>query len=201
MKRWPPPRRLLALLAALAAAVPAARSAPSVAASAWWGGLGIHDLGGAILRPAGRWLVVVLISQDCPVSNASVPVVNALAAEFGPRGFAFVGAYVDPTADLPALRAHAADYALGFAAADDRGHRLARAAGATYTPEAAVFTAAGGLLYRGRIDDRVGALGATRPAATHQDLRDVLVAVAGGAAGPFKGVAGYGCAIPEAVGP
>ncbi len=194
-------RRLLALLALLTAAVPAARAAPSVAASAWWGGLGIHDLAGGVLRPTGRWLVVVFISQDCPVSNASVPVLNALAAEFGPRGFTFVGAYVDPTADLPALRAHAADYGLGFAGADDRGHRLAQAAGATYTPEVAVFTAAGGLLYRGRIDDRVGSLGATRPAATHQDLRDVLAALARGAPGPFKGVTGYGCAIPEAVRP
>jgi len=135
------------------------------------------------------------------VSNASIPVLNHLAAEFGPQGFTFVGAYVDPTADLAALRSHAADYSLALIAADDRAHRLARLAGATYTPEAVVFTAAGARVYDGRIDDRVGSLGASRPAATHQDLRDVLLALAAGRPGPFKGVTGYGCAIPEAVAP
>jgi hypothetical protein len=128
-------------------------------------------------------------------------VLNALSTEFSLRGFAFVGAYVDPTADLEALRAHARDYAIGFPTADDRGHRLARAAGASYTPEVAVFSADGARLYLGRIDDRVGESGAARPAATHQELRDVLVALAAGATGPFRGVAGYGCAIPEEVRP
>jgi hypothetical protein len=133
------------------------------------------------------------------VSNASIPVLNSLAAEFSPRGFAFVGAYVDPTADLEALRSHVADYAIGFPTADDREHRLVRAAGATYTPEVAVFSAAGARLYGGRIDDRVGAFGAARPAAAHQELRQVLAALASGSPGPFKGNLGFGCAIPEAV--
>lgn len=171
------------------------------AAGPWWGPLQVRDLRGSPLTPAARWIVVVFLGQECPVSNASIPVLNRLAAEFAPRGFAFIGAYVDPTADLAALRAHAADYSIGFATADDREHRLARAAGATYTPEVAVFSAAGARLYRGRIDDRVGESGAARPAAAHQDLRDVLSALSSGSPGPFPGRTGYGCAIPEAVRP
>jgi hypothetical protein len=142
---------------------------------------------------------VVFLGQECPMSNASIPVLNRLAAEFSPRGFAFIGAYVDPTADLGTLRGHAADYAIGFPTADDREHRLAGMAGATYTPEVAVFSAGGAKLYGGRIDDRVGDLGAARPSAARQELRDVLAALASGSAGPFKGKAGYGCAIPQAV--
>jgi hypothetical protein len=154
---------------------------------------------GAQLNPAALWYVVVFLGQECPVSNTSIPVLNKLAAEFTPRGFAFVGAYVDPTADLAALRAHASEYAIGFPTADDREHRLVRIAGASYTPEVAVFSAGGAKVYGGRIDDRVGDFGAARPAAAHQDLRDVLAALASGSPGPFRGKSGYGCAIPEAV--
>ena len=113
----------------------------------------------------------------------------------------FIGAYVDPTAEPAALRAHAADFALGFDTVDDRAHRLAAAAGAAYTPEVAVFTRGGDRLYLGRIDDRVDPSGAARPAATHEDLRRVLLSLAAGSPGPFAGKPGYGCAIPEAVHP
>lgn len=174
---------------------------PGGASPPWWRQLRVSDLGGSPLNPAGRWFVVVFLGQECPVSNASIPVLNRLAAEFAPRGFAFIGAYVDPTADLATLRTHASDYAIAFPTADDRDHRLVRLAGATYTPEVAVFSAGGAKLYGGRIDDRVGERGAARPAATHQELRDALAALASGAPGPFKGRAGYGCAIPEAVRP
>jgi len=192
-------RRLGLLAVLLLLGLVKAQGGPSPAA--WLSSLGLRDLKGAPVECRGRWLVVVFLGPDCPVSNASIPVLNHLAAEFGPQGFTFVGAYVDPTADLAALRTHAADYSLGFTAADDRAHHLAGLAGATYTPEAVVFTAAGGRVYDGRIDDRVGSRGAARPAATHQDLRDVLLALAAGQSGPFKGVTGYGCAIPEAVAP
>jgi hypothetical protein len=172
----------------------------AMSASSWWGRLDVRDLGGARLDPPGRWFVVIFLGQDCPVSNGYIPVLNRLSAEFTPRGFVFVGAYADPTADLPALRAHASDYSIGFRLADDRAHRLVRVAGANYTPEVAVFSSTGAKLYEGRIDDRVGELGASRPAATRQELRDVLNAIAAGSPGPFKGTPGYGCAIPEAVG-
>ena len=180
---------------------PGAAAADSSGPAGWWGGLHAVDLHGAPLNPAARWYVVVFLGQDCPVSNASIPVLNALSAEFSPRGFAFVGAYVDPTAPLADLRAHARDFAIAFATADDREHRLAKAAGASYTPQAAVFSGSGAVLYLGRIDDRVVGSGTERPAATHQDLREVLSAIAEGSPGPFKGAAGFGCEIPEAVRP
>lgn len=195
----PGARRRLTALGLLAGLLTAGLGAETPAG--WWRQLSLCDLQGAPLNPAGRWFVVVFLGQECPVANASVPVLNRLAAEFSPRGFVFVGAYVDPTADLGALRSHAAAYALGFATADDRAQRLARLAGATYTPEVVVFSARGEKLYAGRIDDRVGDLGAARPAAAHEELREVLRALAAGRPGPFEGKPGYGCALPEVVRP
>lgn len=170
---------------------------PAAAAPSWWGRLEPRDLAGQAAPDRGRWTVVVFLTPDCPLANASVPELNRLAAEFTPKGVAWYAAYVDPTASLEALRAHAAQFGLALAALDDRRQQLAKAAGATYTPEVAVFSAEGTLLYRGRIDDRVGERGVARPAATQDDLRGVLLAVTAGATGPFPFRDGFGCALPE----
>jgi len=195
----PLPGRVLAAIAVLALLAPARAAAP---AESWWTNLKVRTLAGEAVTPAdGGWIVLVFITPECPLANASVPVLNALAREFGPRGFTFVGAYVDPTLPPAVLARHTRDYALAFATTDDRDHRLVRLAGATYTPEAFVFTADGTRLYRGRIDDRVGDFGAARPTAVRQDLREVLTALTGGLAGPFPDGPGFGCAIPEEVKP
>ena len=162
----------------------------------WWEQLAVRTLDGAALKPDGRWIVVVFLSPECPVANVDIPVLNSLAAKFTPRGFNFVGAYADPGLALPDLRRHAAEFQLGFPAVDDREQRLVRAAGATFTPEVGVFSRAGVLLYRGRIDDRVEDFGAARPAAVHEDLREVLTALAAGDPGPFANRPGFGCSIP-----
>lgn len=163
----------------------------------WWEQLSVRGLDGTILAPGGRWIVLVFLSPECPVANADIPVLNTLAAEFAPAGFSFVGAYADPTLPFADLRRHAAEFHLGFPAADDREQRLVHAAGATRTPEVCVFSRAGALLYRGRIDDRVEDFGAARPRAAHEDLRDVLTALAAGRPGPFANRPGFGCSIPE----
>lgn len=162
----------------------------------FWAKLELRTVTGDAVAPSGHWVVVVFISPECPVANADIPVLNALAVEFGPRGFVFLGAYADPGFELADLRRHAADYKLGFPAVDDRRQHLLRAAGATQTPEACVFTAAGELLYRGRIDNRVEDFGAARPRATREDLREVLAALAAGRPGPFPHAPGFGCTIP-----
>lgn len=174
---------------------------PPREAPLWWRQLAVRDLAGSALVPTGQHVVVVFLSSECPVSNAYIPVLNRLAADYSRRGFAFVGAYVDPEASLPALREHARAYAISFSTADDRAQRLVRAASAKITPEVAVFSEDGAVLYRGRIDDRVGDLGFARPAATRNDLRDVLEAIAAGRRGPFPGRPGFGCFIPDRVSP
>jgi hypothetical protein len=161
----------------------------------WWRDLDLHDLAQQPLPAPTRTLVVVFLDPECPVANGYVPVLNALAREFTSRGVAFIGAYSDPTMDVDRLRSHARDFAINFTTTDDRGQRLAHYANATYSSEAAVFDAKGKLLYRGRIDDRVDASGASRPAATRHDLRDVLLRILAGESGPFVSLPGYGCAL------
>jgi len=170
-----------------------ARSSPALG----WTQLSLRDLDGAPLTLTARWYVTVFLSQDCPLSNASIPVLNRLAREFSPKGVAFIAAYVDPDADLLALKAHAAAYSLALPAADDRAQRLAHACGITYTPEVVIYSAAGLKLYQGRIDDRVSPSGAARPKATQEDVRLILSALTAEKAVPFSRAEGFGCALPE----
>lgn len=171
------------------------------ASDGWWNALDPRDLNGRSITSTGARWVIVFLDPECPVANGYVPTLNALADEFGARGFTFIGAYCDPHAGLESLRRHRADYATRFAAADDRAQRLARHCGASYTPEAVVLGRDGAVLYRGRIDDRVGRDGATRPRATRHDLRDVLRRIEAGERGPFPSAPGFGCALPARVDP
>lgn len=191
-----PARCLLAALglALLSAPAPAAGPEPD-----WWQKLEVRGPDNEPVVPAGRWIVLIFISPECPLANASVPVLDALAKDYAPQEFFFVGVYVDPTIPPDALRKHAKEYALPFATADDRAHRLVRATGATYTPEVFVYTRDGIRLYHGRIDDRVEDFGMARPYAVRQNLHEVLAALVAGRTGPFEERRGFGCAIPEPV--
>jgi hypothetical protein len=195
-----PPLRLFALLAGLVALASGAQvQATETPLSTWWSRLEVRSLEGRALPPPSRWMVVVFLDPECPVANGYVPVINALATEFGPVGFVFLGAYVDSTANLARLRSHVREFGVAFPTVDDRAQRLARFTGASYGSEAMVLDAAGKLLYRGRIDDRVGENGAARPAATRYDLREVLQRLGRGEAGPFTAVPGFGCALASSV--
>jgi thiol-disulfide isomerase/thioredoxin len=165
----------------------------------WWRQLDMHDLKGAPLNFSSRWIVVVFLSPECPISNSYLPKLNGLAAEFGPKGFALVGDYSDQAIDLAVFRDHVRDYGISFLTADDRGQKLVRYASASYTPEVYVFSNDGKTLYHGRIDDRVTGIGSARLKASNENLRDVLTELVAGKPGPFPDVPGFGCTISRTV--
>ena len=73
---------------------------------------------------------------------------------------------------------------------------LARGAGATVMPEAAVLSPSGHVLYLGRIDDRVVDFGKARLQARQHDLREALDAVLAGKPVAHSRTRAVGCAIP-----
>jgi alkyl hydroperoxide reductase subunit AhpC len=191
-------RRTALWIAGLMTAVASLRSVESVGAAeppAEWQGLELRDLQGKSVPASDHWLVLVFLDPECPIANGYLPVMNALAREFGGRGFRFAGVYTDPGFAPAQLQQHARDYQVEFALIDDRAQKLARFVGATYASEAVIVSPAGAVIYRGRIDDRVGVDGAAKPAATHHDLREVLSRLESGERGPFTSVAGFGCSL------
>jgi hypothetical protein len=124
--------------------------------------------------------VLIFVSTDCPISNRYAPEIKRLHADFTPRGVRFRLVYPNPLDSDADIRTHLEEYGYPQIAQRDSDHTLVKMAGATITPEAAVFDAHGRLVYRGRIDDRFVELGRERPAATQSDLRSALTALLAG---------------------
>lgn len=138
--------------------------------------------------------VLVFLMHDCPVANAMAPELARLAKDFEGKGVKFFGVYSAESA--AEIAAHRNGYALPFPGLQDAGGALAKRAGATRVPEAAVFSATGELVYRGRINDRAVKLGVTRPVARKHDLRLALEAVLTGKKPEQKFTAVIGCYLP-----
>jgi AhpC/TSA family protein len=188
---WGTGLALAAVAVALAHAQPPSPAAPAL------------DLDGRPLDPLpaahGAPTVLIFTRTDCPVSNRYAPELRRLHDRYSARGAAFWLVYTDPEETAEAIRRHRRAFGFDFAALRDPGHALVRLAGATVTPEAAVFVAGPAgprMVYRGRIDDRAVAPGRTRAAATHRDLADVLDAVTAGAIPPPRTTTAVGCFIP-----
>jgi len=156
--------------------------------------------------PAPRATVFFFIATDCPISNGYAPEIIRICNEYGPCGVSFQAVYPDPDSTPEQVARHRAEYGLPCPAVIDPDHRLTRQAGATVTPEVAVFVPVGvngesQVVYRGRIDDRHTDLGRSRPTPGVRDLREVLDAVLAGHA-PIELVTrpAVGCHIPNAKG-
>jgi hypothetical protein len=141
--------------------------------------------------------VLIFVSTDCPISNRYAPEIRRLHDEFTPRGVRFRLVYPNPLDSEADISAHLAEYGYPQIAERDRDHLLVKKAGATITPEAAVFDAHERLVYRGRIDDRFVELGRERPAATRRDLRNALTAALAGRRVSPSETQAVGCFIAD----
>lgn len=146
--------------------------------------------------PPGSVRVLVFTTPECPIANSYAPRLVQLAREFDGASVEWLLVHVDPDVDTERARAHAKEYALPFPVVLDPAQRLAHAAGAQRTPEAAVFTSQG-LVYCGRIDDRWQGYGKDGQVATQEDLRRALAAIQRGEPPAHARVDGPGCLLPE----
>ena len=140
-------------------------------------------------------VVMLFLAPDCPISNAYAPEIGRLIDAYGPRGVRFLVIHSDPRVTEDAARQHAKDYNLRCDVLLDPKQEMAHSAGATVTPEAAVF-AAGKRLYLGRIDDLFYNFGKRRAEPTSRELRDALDAVLAGQPVAQATVPALGCEIP-----
>ena len=143
-------------------------------------GAPFRDLNGQPIdpfSPTHRATVLLFITNDCPISNAYAPEIHRLCDQYMRQDIAFYLVYADPALSAADARRHYTDYAYRCPAILDRNHELAQRAGATVTPEAAVFLPDATLIYRGRIDNLYVDLGKPRYAATIHDLKDTLEAI------------------------
>ena len=139
--------------------------------------------------------VFIFVLPDCPVCNSYVPELKRLRQAF-PQ-IEFYRVYADPALTATEARRHSKEYDFGFPGLLDPEQQLVRKSGATRTPEAAVFSPEGKLLYRGRIDDRYVDFGKKRDAPQQRDLENALNAILTNKSVQWPDKAPIGCFIPQ----
>jgi thiol-disulfide isomerase/thioredoxin len=140
--------------------------------------------------------VLIFVRTDCPISNRYAPELIRLYKEFSERAVFYL-VYADPANTVGVIHKHMADYGYTFGALRDPGHELVKLAKARVTPEAAVFSASGQLLYHGRIDNRYVDLGKSMPQPTRRDLEEALRSVLAGKPVQVASTPAIGCFLAD----
>jgi len=163
---------------------------------------GVPDLDGTLVdplqpAPGTKATVLLFVSTDCPISNRYAPDVRKLHDVYAKDGVAFWLVYPNPADAVPDIRDHLASFSYPGTALRDVRHDLVKRAGATITPEAAVYDSRGRLMYRGRIDDRYSAVGIERATATRHDLQGAIAATLAGTPIATRFTQAVGCYIAD----
>ena len=144
---------------------------------------------------AAHAAVLFFITTDCPISNGYVPEMNRIAHDYASRGVRVYAVMADTAAPLAEVQKHTKEYGFTFPVLLDPKQILARFTGASITPQAAVISPAGAMVYLGRIDNRVAGFGQQRLQATQHDLRDALDQVLAGKPVAVPATKAIGCSI------
>lgn len=139
--------------------------------------------------------VLIFVSPDCPIANSYAPEFGRLKKEYTSKEIAFQLVYPEASLTQEEVEKHLEEYTIDLEHSIDREHTLVEKAGATTTPEAAVFDKNGELVYRGRIDNLYSDFGDRRRTATKHYLRDVLDSLAAGKEIDFSETEPIGCLI------
>jgi len=159
----------------------------------------LRDTNG-VLHTAGEWrgrraVVLFFTMTDCPLANGYVPAMNRLRAVYEPKGVAFYAVQTDTTVADADAKKYAQEFQYTFPLLNDPRLTLARLTGAKVTPEVALLSPSGEVLYLGRIDNKVEDLTKPRYAATDPELRNALNAVLAGKTPKEARTRAVGCAI------
>jgi peroxiredoxin len=162
-------------------------------------GFQLRDTNGGVHTPA-EWraqkaILLFFVTTDCPVANSYVPEFNRIRDAYSGRGVLIYAVQADTTTADSEVGRYAKDYRYSFPLLLDPRQVLVQLTGATVTPQAAVLTPDGKVMYLGRIDNRVADFGKARPEATERDVRDALDAVLAGRPVAHPITKSIGCAI------
>lgn len=139
---------------------------------------------------------LIFLGTECPIANRMAPEMARLAKKYSAKGIQFVFVYPEPDSTISGVAKHFKDYKLVGRAVIDKRHDVVKLAGATVTPEAAVFTPSKGLVYRGRINNLYTDHNQPLERPTKNELADALDQILSGKEVTVRWIGAIGCAIP-----
>jgi hypothetical protein len=159
----------------------------------------ITDLDGHALDPlhrtAGKIVVFLFVRTDCPISNRYAPTIQSMSAHYAPHA-AFYLVYPIKSETTAQIREHIKAYGYHLPILRDPDYALVKRAQVQVTPEAAVFSTDGRLLYHGRIDDWYVDFTRARSSPTTHDLSAALDAAVAQKPVPTASAPAVGCFLP-----
>lgn len=173
-----------------------------VAASAFASG-GAHtafDLKGNAVDPfkasQGKLVVFLFVRTNCPISNRYAPAIQRMSTAHA-TAVRFWLVYPDKNEPAEKIEAHDREYHYEIPALRDPNHELVKLSEVTVTPEAAVFTPEGRLVYHGRIDNWFVDMSRARSAPTTHDLEEAIEAAAKDPTASISSQPAVGCYISD----
>ena len=121
--------------------------------------------------------VFVFLFADCPACQSYSLTLNQLSKKFESSGIVFYGIFPGDYNTLKEMKDFQTHYHINFLLLTDPEKKLAKSLAAKVVPEAFVLNNDGKILYRGRIDDWMYAIGKKKPAITKHELQDALNAI------------------------
>jgi len=158
------------------------------------------DLDGKAVNPFqhanGKLIVFLFVRTDCPISNRYAPTIQALAKQYK-KNAEFYLVYPVKSETSEQIRSHMLEFGYALHALRDPDGALLKAAQTKVTPEAAVFTAVGSLLYHGRIDDWYAEFGRSKSVPSTHELSEVLEEAVAGKPVAVATMPAVGCYLPD----
>lgn len=149
-----------------------------------------------IARAGGKVVVLVFLREDCPISSRYAPVIQQISERYE-NDTSFFLIYPDKSESSETIRKYLTEYGYHLPALRDPQHVLVQRSQVETTPEAAVFSRQGNLVYHGRIDNWYVEFGRSRPAPTTHELSDAIQAAVTGKTVANNAVKGVGCYISD----
>lgn len=142
------------------------------------------------LLKENKFVVVMFISTQCPVSNGYNERMVMLDSTYKKKGIKFIGMNANVRESVQDIAEHSKQHGFGFPVLKDEGNKIADAYGAQVTPETFVINPQGKLMYHGRIDD------SRNPERVQsRDLSLALDALMAGKQVPRTETKAFGCSI------
>ena len=160
------------------------------------------DLSGGVALDGGQFKfssgdkVVISVGTQCPIAGRYAPEISRLAATYKKKGVEFYLVYPVDLGQANNVRNHLKDYGLKLQTLLDPNHSIVKSMGMKVTPEAALISREGKLLYLGKIDSRNIEHGKVREG-YRRDLKVALDEYLAGKAISEPRTTAIGCFIEE----
>ncbi|MDX1908982.1 MAG: redoxin family protein [Bacteroidia bacterium] len=162
-------------------------------------GLKLQDLTGrpVVMSEISKvpYSVIFFLSPGCPLCENYSLTINEMRKVFPADQVGFVGVFSGKFYSVEEVMAYMSKYKPAVRALYDPTYQVRNVLGATVTPEVYLVNRQGQVLYSGKIDNWIPALGKKRTIITEFYLRDALTAVLQGKPVPVAHVDAIGCFI------